>query len=377
MSVATEEHPKTEAAFAVTGMDCASCVAHVEKAARKIDGVEACQVNLARGRAIVQFDPAETDPAHIAAAISDSGYPATPEDPTGSSASAEAKRLEHHHHEARAWFHRAVAGVLLWFPVEAIHWIRHFAGVHSHGADWMVWLSLITSTIGVIYVGWAFYRSAFRALRRRTSNMDTLIAMGASVAYVYSVVALIGHLARGWPLADLYFMEATGLLALISLGHWMEARARDSAGSAIRELLNLAPATALRDGVEVPVSELAIRDIILVRPGDRVPIDGVVIDGRSSVNESMITGEPLPVVREKDDVVIGGTQNIDGALRVRVTKIGSETALAQIVKLVETAQSSKPAVQKLADQIAAVFVPAVLAIAVVTAAGWYFWGIAH
>jgi cation transport ATPase len=144
------------------------------------------------------------------------------------------------------------------------------------------------------YVGWAFYRSAFKALIRRTSNMDTLIAMGATVAYVYSLGALIGHLVRGWPLADLYFTEATGLLALVSLGHWLEARARESAGSAIRELLNLAPATAirLRDSIQeqVPVQELQVRDIIVIRPGDRVPIDGVVVDGGSSVDESMITG---------------------------------------------------------------------------------------
>src|SRR5204862_3137991 len=201
---------------------------------------------------------------------------------------------------------------------------------------------------------------------------------GASVAYVYSLCALIGHLARGWPLPDLYFMEATGLLALVSLGHWLEARARESAGSAIRELLNLAPATAirLRGSVQeqVGVQELQVRDVIVVRPGDRVPIDGTVIDGRSSVDESMITGEPLPVVRSIGDTVIGGTQNVDGALRVRVTKVGSQTALAQIVKLVESAQSSKPAVQRLADRIAAVFVPSVLAIALLTAVGWYVWG---
>jgi Cu+-exporting ATPase len=205
--------------------------------------------------------------------------------------------------------------------------------------------------------------------------------MGATVAYVYSLGALIGHLARGWPLPDLYFTESTGLLALISLGHWLEARARESAGSAIRELLNLAPVTAirLRDSVQepTPVQELQVGDIIVVRPGDRVPIDGVVADGRSSIDESMITGEPLPIVRSVGDTVIGGTQNVDGALRVRVTNVGSETALAQIVKLVETAQSSKPAVQKLADRIAAVFVPSVLTIALFTGVGWYAWGAVH
>ena len=371
----------TEAAFGVAGMDCASCVGYVEKAVQRLSGVQECQVNLARGRAVVTFDPEKTNPAEIATAITRSGYPATPEDILENQANAEEARLNRQRDEARSWSRRAVIGIVLWLPVELIHWIHQIAGVHSHGVDWMTWLSLITSTIGMAYVGWAFYRSAFKALLRRTSNMDTLIAMGASVAYVYSLGALIGHLSLGWPLPDLYFMEATGLLALISLGHWLEARARESAGSAIRELLNLAPATAIRlrgsDQEEVAVQELEVRDIIVVRPGDRVPIDGVVTDGRSSVDESMITGEPLPVVRSVGDTVIGGTQNVDGALRVRVTKVGSETALAQIVKLVENAQSSKPAVQRLADQIAAVFVPSVLAIALLTAVGWFAWGAVH
>jgi len=366
-----------EATFDVAGMDCASCVSHVEKAIQKVGGVQACQVNLARGRAVVRFNPETTDSTEIAGAITDAGYPAEPESALGDEATIEQQRLDRQREEARAWFRRAAAGVAFWFPVEAIHWLRMLVYGHVHGVDWMTWLALVTSTIAIVYVGWGFYRSAFRAALRRTSNMDTLIAMGATVAYVYSIIALVGHLIAHWPLADLYFMEATGLLALVSLGHWLEARARESAGSAIRELLNLAPATAIRDGREVPVSELHIGDVILVRPGDRVPIDGVVIDGRSSVNESMITGEPLPVARTAGDSVIGGTQNIDGALQVRVNKIGRETALAQIVQLVEHAQSTKPAVQRLADRIAAVFVPSVLAIALLTGVGWYVFGTMH
>ena len=395
-------------------MDCASCVSHVEKAIGKVAGVQACQVNLARGRAVVTFDSARTNPNQIASAISEAGYRATPEGPAGSEMFQEEQRLHRQRDEARAWFRRAVAGVVLWFPVELTHWIRHLVGIHSHDVDWhhvdwMVWLSLATATIGIVYVGYAFYRSAFRAALRRTTNMDTLIAMGASVAYLYSLGALVGHLARGWPLADLYFMEATGLLALISLGHWLEARARESAGSAIRELLNLAPATAWRvkakeptepriiaqvvggrpveatisaddrkfDVEQVPLPEIALGDDLLVRPGERIPTDGKIIGGRSSVDESMITGEPMPVPRERGDEVIGGTINVDGALFIRATRVGSETALSQIIQLVERAQSTKPAVQKLADQIAAVFVPSVLSIAIVTGVGWYIFGTLH
>ena len=398
-----------EVDFTVSGMDCASCVAHVEKAARSVPGVRDVNVSLARGRAVVRLDSATADPQRVADAITDSGYPAAPE--LHAHANAEEQRVHEHAAHAESWFRRAMIAILLWLPVEALHWTLVLTSggggeQFAHRHFWMHWLALVTSTIAIVYVGWAFYVSAWRALLRRTSNMDTLIAMGASVAYVYSLVAFIGYLAGWWrQLPDLYFMESTGLLALISLGHWLEARARTAAGSAIRELLNLAPATALRiregeapaepssrgdgDGSggaspslespsssfeEVPVAQLHVGDRVLVRPGDRIAVDGKVIDGRSSVDESMITGESVPVLRQVGDTVIGGTLNVDGRLVVRVTKVGSETALAQIVKLVDRAQSSKPPVQRLADRIAAVFVPAVLAVALLTAVGWYVAG---
>jgi Cu+-exporting ATPase len=372
----------TEAGFTVGGMDCASCVAHVAKAARNVPGVRDVNVNLARGRAVVQFDPAQASPEAIATAITDSGYPAAPEH--GDHANAEEKRVAHHAAHARSWALRALIGTALWLPVELAHWFLLLTRTSEHahpGVNWMTWLALATSTIAIGYVGWAFYVSAFKALLRRTSNMDTLIAMGATVAYLYSLVALAGYLAGRWhTLPNLYFMEAAGLLALISVGHWLEARARDAAGSAIRELLNLAPATTFRlEGKDdqprqVPVAELHVGDRVLVRPGDRIPSDGVVIAGRSSVDESMLTGESLPVLRQEGDEVIGGTVNADGRLIVRITRVGSQTALAQIVKLVDAAQSSKPPVQQLADRIAGIFVPAVLAIALVTGVGWYAWG---
>jgi Cu+-exporting ATPase len=430
MTTATEasSHP-TQQAFSVEGMNCASCVAHVSKAASKLPGVRACDVNLARGRAVVQYDPARANPEQIATAITDAGYPSKPEPDVSSGENVEEQRLHYQMHHARSWLRRAIVGFILWFPVELTHWILRAAHVHLHGAiNWMDWLSLATSTIAIVYVGSSFYKSAWGALKRGTSNMDTLIAMGATVAYLYSLIAMAGTLAGAWhAVPNLYFMEASGLLALISLGHWLEARARQSAGNAIHKLLNLAPATALRfapapspwkgegggegrarelDAINsqgnvarsstpnphpnpLPgrergqeVEEVAVRmlekgDRVLIRPGDRVPIDGVVIDGRSSVDESMISGESLPVTRTAGDTVIGGTINQDGALKIRVTKVGSETALAQIVRLVEQAQASKPAVQKLADQIAAIFVPTVLGIALITGIGWYIYGHAH
>jgi Cu+-exporting ATPase len=360
-----------KAILTVRDMNCASCVSHVEKAARKVAGVLSCDVSLPTGRASVQFDPALTNPDAVAAAITESGYPAAP---------AEQEHADHPHDDAAGgWFRRTVAGLILWLPVESIHWIMELSHAHGH-MEAMVFASLITSTLAIIYVGRGFYRSAWSALRRGTSNMDTLIALGASVAYGYSLIALLGKLIGWWPApAAYYFMESSGLLALISLGHWLEARARHAAGSAIRELMTLAPSTAMKlndsgKAVEVPLSEIVAGDRLLVRPGDRVPTDGIVIDGSSSVDESMMSGEPIPPLRKAGDPVIGGTLNLDGRLVVKATRIGAETALAQMVQLVESAQASKPPVQKLADQIAAVFVPTVLAIAVVTGVAWFLFG---
>ena len=304
----------------------------------------------------------------------------------------------------RRAFPLAAAGAAHWF----LHAFSSHASLHASHAGpnhlWMEWIGLATGTLALTYVGSAFYRSAFKALRRGTSNMDTLIALGASVAYGYSAVAFAGFLAGRWrTLPDLYFMEATGLLALISLGHYLEARARASAGSAIHELLELAPATALRmddaapqPSPSVTASRLSRLTIIDSRattkcrwgrctsvtgysfgPGDRVPIDAVVIDGRSSWMNLSSPASRCPSLRGPGDTVIGGTINHDGRLIIRVTRTGAQTALAQIVRLVEKAQSSKPPVQKLADRISAVFVPAVLGIALITAVGWYAWGHTH
>ncbi len=381
----------------VSGMNCASCVAHVEKSARSVAGVRDCRVNLATGRASIEFDPSQTNPGQVAGAIAEGGYPATPADATQLSADSQEQRIGRQAKEAAAWLWRAAVGVALWLPVELLHWLRMLTHSHVHAlaqSDWLGWAALVSSMIALIYVGGKFYASAWAALKHKTSNMDTLIAMGASVAYFYSLTYFVGGLTGAWrpPMGhELYFMEASGLLALISLGHWLEARARQSAGRAIRELMNLTPATALRlppkstgaenqqqDSFEqVPAASLEIGDRILVRPGDRIATDGVVIDGRSSVDQSMISGEPLPVLRAPGDEVIGGTFNHDGRLIVRVTKVGQDTALAQIVKLVENAQTSKPPAQKLADRVATIFVPTVLCIALVTAIGWFAWAYGH
>jgi Cu+-exporting ATPase len=385
IGVTTKPRPMTaagqfrqETGLTVEGMHCASCSVHVQNAAQGVAGVEECQVDLAVGRAVVRYDPAQTDAARIASAITKSGYATQVESTSSDQRDARANRRRA---EALAWRRRAIVGIILWLPVEVTHWALHAAG-HEHSMG-MLWVGLVTSSVAIAYVGRAFYASALRALLARTSNMDTLIAMGASVAYGYSLVALAGSWGHLWQLPhDLYFMESTGLLALISTGHYLEAHARDRAGSAIRQLLDLSPALALvvdesGQTKQTPVAQLRIAQRVLVRPGDRIPIDGIVDEGQSDVDESMITGEPIPVTRGVGDGVIGGTLNQSGRLIVRATQVGQETALAQIVKAVQSAQSSKPPVQQLADRIAAVFVPSVLCIAVITAVGWWSWGNLH
>ncbi|MGA2496177.1 MAG: heavy metal translocating P-type ATPase [Tepidisphaeraceae bacterium] len=371
-----------EAALSVEGMDCASCVAHVEKALLGLEGVKSCRVNLARGRAVVEYAADRTNPAAMAEAVTHIGYPARPEEIGANAARAEHERLERQREVAKGWLFRAAIGVALWLPVEATHWALHLGSAH-HMPAWMLLWSLLAGTLAILFVGGGFYRGAWAGLRNRTTNMDTLIAMGSTVAYGYSLVALAGWKLGWWPhLPELYFMEATGLLALISVGHWLEARAREKAGTAIRGLMDLAPATALvrqTDGqfVEIPVGEITRGERVLVRPGDRIAVDGVVTEGGSEVDESMLTGESMPAAKRAGDAVTAGTANQSGRLVVKATRIGSETALAQIIGLVETAQSAKPPVQKLADRVAAVFVPAVLGIALATAVAWYAWGLAH
>ena len=375
---ATTEH----ATLDVQGMTCASCVTHVEKAARSVDGVQQAKVNLATGRAVVELNPSRTNVNAVADAITAIGYPAAMHEHHGG---GQAEHGGDKPKPATVWKRRAIAGIALWLPVELAHW-AHFL-IHrgmrmGEQVDVITWLALVSSSAAMIYVGRGFYSSAWAALRRRTTNMDTLIAMGATVAWGYSLVILIGHLLLGWALQPLYFMEASGLLALISLGHWLEARARDSAGRAIRELMTLAPATAWKldeaeVASEIPVAKVQRGDRLLVRPGDRLPVDGRVIAGRSAVDESMITGEPLPVTRGVGDDVVSGTLNTDGRLTIRATRVGSETALAQIIKLVDAAQSDKPPVQQLADRIAEFFVPGVLLFALFTGIAWLIYGHVH
>ena len=221
------------------------------------------------------------------------------------------------------------------------------------------------------YVGWQYYLGAYKALRNGSANMDVLIAMGSSVAYIYSIVVMLGLLS-----GHVYFETAAVIITLIRLGKFLEARAKGRTSEAIKKLMGLRAKTAriIRDGIEaeVPVDDVKVGDLVLVRPGEKIPVDGVVVEGRSATDESMLTGESLPVEKGPGDPLIGATLNKLGLLKFEATKVGKETALAQIVRLVEEAQGSKAPIQKLADQVSAWFVPAVIAIAAVNFRGLVF-----
>ena len=372
----------------IKGMHCASCVAHVEKALRKTPGVGDVRVNLATEQATVQVaDPAVT-PETLAESVRRAGYdPVLPQPPAPQVASDE--HAHHHHHdapisaetigsqasEAQIWKRRFLFGAILGAPIVimGMFWPTVLSG----------WLQLALTLPLQIILGAPFYRGAFKALRHGRADMDALVALGTSVAFLTSLWMLIApllssggsHAAHSAHTGHYYFETAAVILVLIALGKWMEARARSNAASAIAGLMSLRPPTAavLRDGraVDTPVDQVRRDDTILVRPGQAVPVDGVVIEGSSSIDESMVTGESLPVEKHIGDALIGGTINAPtGALTMRATAVGADSFLGQVIDLVKNAQAGKSDVQRLADRIAGVFVPIVIVIALGALLGW-------
>jgi P-type Cu+ transporter len=332
-------------------MSCASCVAHVEQSLNELEGVEAT-VNLATEKAAVRFDRDLVRPDELVHAVERAGYEAT-------LPGAEAAETV----SGRGSAVRLLAAATLTLPVVLLAMVPPF-----QFSGWE-WAALALSTPVVLWAGWPFHRSAVLSLRHRRATMDTLVSLGTLAAYVWSFVALVAL--DG---ADVYFEVASVITTLILLGRYLEAGARRRSGAALRALLELGAKEAhvLRpDGeVAVPVQELVVGDAFLVRPGEKIATDGVVVDGRSAVDASMLTGEPAPVEVEPGDEVAGATINASGRLVVRATKVGAETALAQIARLVAEAQAGKAPVQRLADRISAVFVPVVLGISLATLAGW-------
>ncbi|MEX2469134.1 MAG: heavy metal translocating P-type ATPase [Pseudohongiellaceae bacterium] len=360
----------------ITGMTCASCAATIERTLKsQVPGLVSAVVNIATEKAAVEVVAGATTWQEIADTIGRAGYTAVNASPTDmEDAEAAARRAEIDDQMRKFW-----TGVVFALPLFLLSMARDFGliGMWSH-APWVNWLMFALATPVQFYVGLDYYRGGWKSLRNGAANMDVLVAMGSSVAYGYSVVVAtaltLGSTATG---DHVYFETAALIITLIKLGKLLEVRAKGETSAAIRELMELQADTArvLRDGeeVDVPVGEVAPDDVVLVRPGERIPVDGEVLEGRSAVDESMLTGESMPVEKSPGDAVVGATVNREGALRLRATRVGSETALARIIRLVQEAQGSKAPIQRLADRVAAVFVPVVIGIAIVTFLVW--WGV--
>lgn len=386
---ATLETPIKTLDIEVGGMTCASCVRRVEKSLTKVPGVAEANVNLATHRATVHFDPTTASADLLTAAIDKAGYtPGTVIDPNAPVAPThEHAAMEHGEHAAAGGEHdhlshggdemkrKALVSLVIGILMMLTMYID--TGISTRT---LAPILLIAATFVQVWAGGMYYRSAWKALKHGAFNMDTLVAAGTSVAYGYSAfVTLWPDKAEAWGFANhLYFESAVIIIALVTLGHWLEARAMKQTGEAIRALLNLQAKTArvLRDGreIDLPIEQVVAGDLIRVRPGETVPVDGVITEGHSSLDESMITGESLPVEKTSDDQVIGATINGTGSFIFRATRVGKDTVLAQIVRLVEQAQGSKAPLQRLADTISGYFVPVVLALAAITFGIWMIWG---
>ncbi len=372
----TTAAPDREVSLPITGMTCANCVATVERTLRRTEGVQEASVNYASERALVRFDPEAVTLREIGDAVERVGYGVVLADDADGAALDEAESIARAA-EIREQERLFLVGVLFAGPLFLLSMARDFGllGAWAH-EPWVNWLMFALATPVQLRVGWDFYVGSWKALRNGTANMDVLVALGSSVAYGYSVVIAallsVGSTAAG---EHVYFETAALILTLIKLGKLLEVRAKGETGAAIRELMSLQPETArlVRDGVEteVPLSAVEVGDELVVRPGDRIPVDGVVVDGGSSVDESMLTGESLPVDRGEGDAVSGGTVNGTGSFRMRATHVGSDTALARVVALVREAQGSRAPIQALADRVAGVFVPVVVAVSALTFGVWW------
>ncbi len=352
----------------------------LEKTLANLEGVLEVQVTYANEKARVKYVPTIITQAELRRAIASAGFEAV--ELGGEAEDAEAVAREHEINEQRRLL---MIGLIFTVPLfllsmgkdlgllPAFFYTNEAMEGMRTAQPWFGWLMLILALPVQFYVGWQYYVGAYKALRNKSANMDVLIVMGSSAAFFYSLPITFGLLA-----GHVYYETAAVIIALIKLGKYLEARAKGRTSEAIKKLMGLRARTArvVRDGleVEVPADDVRVGDVVLVKPGETIPVDGVVIDGRSAIDESMLTGESLPVEKKPGDPVIGATLNKLGMLKFEATKVGKETALARIIKLVEDAQGSKAPIQKLADQVSAIFVPIVIGIALLTFAGWYFLG---
>jgi len=362
--------PTGKVELAISGMTCANCAATIERTLnKKVPGVLHAAVNFASERAAVEFVPQTVSVDDLIAAVVQAGYGAVA---PGGSPEAEDAEARARQREIADQTRKFIVGALCSLPLFLLSMGRDFGltGDWSH-APWVNWLFWALATPVQFYTGWDYYTGGFKSLRNLSANMDVLVAMGSSVAYAYSLAVLLvpalGH--------HVYFETSAVIITLIKLGKMLESRTKGRTGGAIRKLIGLRPKTAfiVENGseTEIPLSHVKIGDVVVVRPGERMPVDGAVLTGESAVDESMLSGEPLPVDKRPGDPVVGGSINGEGLLTVEAKAVGRDTVLAQIIRLVQEAQGSKAPIQALADRVAAVFVPAIIVLALVVFALWW------
>lgn len=360
--------------FPVKGMHCASCVRVIEKSLKRTPGIKNAVVNLATEKATVTYDSDTCNEEQISQAVSNVGYQIVNEHSVLSEDDGKLEKTkELNKLRNKVGLSLFLGGLILW---------GSFPGLINTAPDFLknFWVQLLLAAPVQFWAGWDFYRATIPALKHRTANMDTLVALGTTVAYLYSgFVTFFPEVVMKLGLEAMpYFDVATIVIGLILLGRYFEAKAKAGTSSAIKKLIGLAAKTAriVRDGkeVDVPIEQVAIGNIIRVRPGEKIPVDGIITGGESSIDESMITGESIPVDKMKGDTVVGATMNKSGTFTYEATKVGSDTMLAQIIKMVEEAQGSKAPIQRLADLISSYFVPIVIILAISTFAVWYVIG---
>ncbi|GAX91639.1 heavy metal translocating P-type ATPase [Effusibacillus lacus] len=353
----------------ISGMTCAACATRVEKSLKKVEGVLNANVNLANEKATVEYIPGKTNIDRLIAAVQKAGYGAKSAQDLDVDSEKEARQRDYQEQKRMFTIGAVLSSVFL------LQMISDFVMVSFPDSAFRFhlhpYLQFLLASVVQFYVGWRFYKGAYNALRGGSANMDVLVSMGTSAAYFYSVVNV---LTGNWH--HLYFEAAAIIITLILLGKMLEARAKGQTSEAIKKLMGLQAKTArvIRDGqeIDIPIEDVRVGDIIFVRAGEKIPVDGEIIEGSSTVDESMLTGESMPVSKNVGDTVIGATINKHGSFKFKATKVGKDTALAQIIKLVEEAQGSKAPIQRLADQISGIFVPIVIGIALLTFAISYF-----
>jgi P-type Cu+ transporter len=359
--------------FDITGMTCAACSTRVEKGLNKLDGVLVANVNLALEKATVEYNPSVLAPKDMIARVEKLGYGAIIKSDENEQETVDKRLKDIETQQGKFIFSLILSLPLLWAMV------GHFSFtsfLYVPNAFMNPWVQLALATPVQFYIGKQFYVGAYKALKNKSANMDVLVALGTSAAYIYSLYLSIGTIGKSTHGIGLYFETSAILITLIILGKLFEAKAKGRSSEAIKKLMGLQAKTAmvLRDGEEkeIPLEDVVAGDIIFVKPGEKIPVDGEILEGRSALDESMITGESVPVDKTVGDKVIGATINKNGFIKIKATKVGKDTALAQIIKVVEEAQGSKAPIQRLADSISGIFVPIVVGIAVITFLVWFF-----